>query len=241
MRMIRLGMMMFFCVWAILGPAAQAITDEAFDNYVESTRLRNIQREQQQEQLLIKLIAANDDLVSLNRANPYLPNGNINVYRGKLIPIYNDMILTQRIAKIVNGLKRELPRQQAIISGLTGQDKDKTQEIKEEIVKRAKIYQDFVCADRRGIASKVNTKKVCSSKIKDPSPVTKAEIINPCLALLEKLQNITQQLAQANPSEETDSTEENLSPSLAKQITELEQDIQELITLGQTIKEENQA
>ena len=240
-RMIRLGMMLL-CLWAILGPSAKAIiTDEALDHYYEFLRQINIERAQQQEVLLTRLIAANDDLVSLNRANPYLPNGNINVYRGELISIYNDMILTQRIAKIVNALKKEMPRQQAILSKCTGQDKDEVQEIRKDIVMRAKIYKDFVCADRKGTSSKINTKNVCSSKIKDPSPVTKAEIINPYVAFLEKLQNITQQLAQAYPSEETDSAGENPSPSLAKQIAELEQDIQELITLGQTIKEENQA
>ena len=264
MRMIRLGVMSFFCVLGIPGPSANAAAIDAFQEAVTKYWLAKINQEKkQQKQLLSQLIAANDDLASLNRDNPYLPNKNIKYFFEELTPVYNDMILTQRIAKVVDALKNELLRQQTILSELTGQNKGKLQEIKEEIVKRTKIYKDFICADRKGTSSKVNTKKVCSSKIKDPSPVTKteiinpyvsyhwisspcppvtkAEIINPYVALLEKLQNITQQLAQAYPSEETDSAGENPSPTWIKQIAELEQDIQELITLGQIIKEENQA
>ena len=244
--MIRLGMMMCFCVWALLGPSAKASYIGEYLIYrAEAEGKEYLKKKKQQELLLSQLIASNDDLISLNHANPYLPNSEIDIYQDELIPVYNDMILTQRIAKLVNALKKELPRQQMLLSKLAALDKNKLQEIKKEIIKRTKIYEDFVCAYRRSIFSKVSSniddRNACDNSVGVELSKEKSDSLDPYMAILKRALNLTQQLAQAYPSEETDSAGENPSPTWIKQIAELEQDIQELITLGQTIKEENQA
>ena len=242
-RTILPGMMSVLLILGMISPPAKAVdlTDQGLMTLNEVMQSINSPQKERQEKLLFQLIAANDDLVSLNHANPYLPNSNIDAYDGKLVPVYNDMILTQKIVKLVNALKKELPRKQTLLSKLSGKNTNELQELKEEIFKRTTIYKDYVCAYRsKRTSNKVNTQKVCSSTIKNPSKFVKAEIINPYMALLSKLQNITQQLILGYLAEEAGSYREKLSPSLTKQITELNQDIQELIALGKTIQEENQ-
>ena len=240
MRMIRRGMISFLFMSSMLGPLAEA---RIIPEPGVSDILREIESAQKKrhDKMLTQLITANDDLLSLRRTGPYLE---VIIGTEKLTPVYNDMILTQRIAKIIDAVKKNLPNQQRGPDPITVSNMATPQEVKEDIRKRAKIYHDFICAQRRSLISRIpsniDDQIACGNSIEVDQANEESDSLGPYIVMLKKTLNLTQQLNLTYISARGIFNANQDAPIWAKQMKELRKSIPQLLGQIRAIQDDNQ-